>query len=383
MKFTAQCSIGQWSIDSAADPHTELNAIRVKLARGAINETDIVLYIAPAADTSLLDQAIGAATGALAGAAGLDGGDPVFSTNVRGTEVKEGDAITITLTAGEVSQTVFTGEVASSDADFGLTRIAGTGGARNLAAARVNQVFENQSADRIIADIAGQAGASVGQISAAIHYPYLVIDETRPVFDHIKRLAAREGMECYFNAADELTVEKFAKTSADHELYYGIHILDLRSFVTRPVADHTRVYTESPASSQGQDAWHWLTKDSSSFQSEVGSGANLLALSDGAVRTKDAADQLSVSKHGAIKDSSTLGRVALLGNPAIAVADAIEIKDAPKPELNGLFKVSAVEHRFSKHEGYITQVDFTGQGGADAAGGLLGALGGLAGAVGF
>lgn len=384
MKFSAQCTVGEWVIDSAVDPLTELNAISTRLSLFAADEIGISVYVAPAADGSLLDQAIGAATDSVGGAIGLGVADkPSLTTNIRGNEIKDGDLISVTLVAGDAASAVMTGEVLSVDNKLGLTTIVGASGASKLATTRVNQVFENQSADQIITDLAGQAGASVGQINAAISYPYLVIDETRSLFDHIKTLATREGMECYFNASNELTIEKFSKTNADHALHYGIHILDLETFVTKPTSTHTRVYTESPSSTQGQDTWYWLAKDSSAFQSEAGSGEKLLAMSDAAVRTKDAADQLSVSKHGAIKDISTRGRIKLLGNPAIKIADAIEIKDVPKLELNGLFKVTAIEHRFSKFEGYVTYLEFTGQGGADAAGGLLGGLSGLAGAVGF
>ena len=384
MKVSAQCTVGDWSIDTASDPHTELNSISIKSARGAVDQIKIALYLKSPPSAGLLEQAIGAATDAIGGAIGLGGGgEPAFTTEVRGSEIKDGDAISAKLTAGEVSTIAFSGEVLSTDTGLGLTTINGASGAHRLATTRVNQVFENQAADRVIADLAGQAGATVGKVSASISYPYLVIDETRSVFDHIKALAMREGMECYFNADNELTVESFSKTSPDHEFHYAIHILALETFISKPNTAHTRVYTESPASTQGQKTWHWLTKDSSAFQSEAGSGASLLAMSDGAIRTKDAADQLSVNKHGAIKDLSTRGRLKLLGNPAVRVADAIEVLGMAKPELNGLFKVTAVEHRFSKHEGYVTWVEFSGQGGADAVGGLLGALGDLAGAVGF
>jgi hypothetical protein len=87
---------------------------------------------------------------------------------------------------------------------------------------------------------------------------------------------------------------------------------------------------------------------------------------------------------GAIKDQATGGRLKLLGNPTVKLGDAIEIKGSPKPELNGLFKVVSVRHRYSKQEGFITIVDFTGQGGSKSAEGLLGqALGQLGGAIGL
>jgi len=102
------------------------------------------------------------------------------------------------------------------------------------------------------------------------------------------------------------------------------------------------------------------------------------------VRTKDAAKLLATSSLGAIKDQATRGRLKLLGAPQVTPGDAIEIKNAPKPELNGLFKVTSIRHVLNKRDGYLTFIGFSGQGGAQAAGGLLGGLAGnLAGAVGL
>ena len=73
-----------------------------------------------------------------------------------------------------------------------------------------------------------------------------------------------------------------------------------------------------------------------------------------------------------------------MGNPKVQLGDAFEVKSAKQPELNGLFKVTSVRHSFSKSQGYRTIVGFSGQGGAQQAGNLLGqAAGQLAGAVGL
>jgi hypothetical protein len=73
--------------------------------------------------------------------------------------------------------------------------------------------------------------------------------------------------------------------------------------------------------------------------------------------------------------------VVVLGNPTVDLGDAVEIREAPRAELNGLFKVVSVRHIFSKRDGFVTVVGFTGHGAAGAAGGLLGAAGSLAGAA--
>lgn len=171
-------------------------------------------------------------------------------------------------------------------------------------------------------------------------------------------------------------LQKFNQSSADHTFHYGIDILDLYLFNHQPTSDQIRIYGESPASNQGTDTWHWLAKDLQPFRGEVGEGGKILSIQDGTIKTKDAADRFATAKLGAIKDQATRGKLKILGNPTVKLGDAIEIKSAPKPELNGLFKVTSVRHIFNKRDGYLTFIDFTGQGGAEAAGSLVGQLGG-------
>ena len=52
-------------------------------------------------------------------------------------------------------------------------------------------------------------------------------------------------------------------------------------------------------------------------------------------------------------------QLKLLGSPQVKLGDAIEIQDAPRPELNGLFKVVAVRHVLNKCDGFVTWVSFT------------------------
>jgi hypothetical protein len=302
---------------------------------------------------------------------------------VRGNEVKPGDQITVELTAGERSGKVMTADVQAVRSSLGQTEIVGTTGMQKLARTHLNQVYESQGLGQIVGDLAGQASVDTGKVETGSTYAYLVVHEGKSVLQHVLELATRDGLDVYVDPDNKLNLKKFNKSSADHTFYYGIDILDLCLANWEPAIDHVRVYGESPASNQGSDTWHWLVKDGTPFQSDVGDGARLLALQDRAVRTKDAADQFATAKYGAITDQATWGRLKLLGNPTVQVADAIEIVGAPPPQLNGLFKVTSVRHVLSKQRGYLTYVGFTGQGGAQAAGGLLGALGGLAGGLGL
>lgn len=375
-------TLAGWVVDSADDAKTELVELAVQSALGSpFDYGRVAVYAPPGSQPGLLEQAIGAAAGAL-GFGG--GGEESFSVRVRGNAIKHRDRLTIELTAGDRSGTVITVDVQSIESSLGQTQITGVTGKQQLANTRLNQVYENHTLRQIVEDVTGQAEVETGEIETGSSYSYFAVDESKSLLQHIRALALRDGLDVYFDVENKLTLKKFAKTSADHTFFYGIDVLDLRLSNHQAISDHILVYGESPASKQGAGAWHWLVKDLSPFRSEVGQGAKALAIQDGAVRTKEAADLFATSKFGAITDRSTWGRLKILGNPQVKLGDAIEIQNAPKPELNGLFKVTSVRHVLNKRDGYLTFIGFSGLGGAGKAGGLLGGLAGqLAGAVGL
>jgi len=375
--------IAQWSVNSNDDPKTEFIELETNLSLDSPGDVCHVSVYAPvAAQGGMLEGLAAQAAGSL-GLGGNAGGG-AFSVQVRGNAIKYDDKITIELSSGDASDKVMTAEVQKVDSSFGITKIVGRTGTQKLVNTRINQVYENQTLNQIVNDFAGQAGVNIGSVDTGSTYPYLVIHESKSVWQYSRELAMREGMDIYFDTENKLNMKKYNKTGADHTFFYGIDILDLEVFNNQMNSEHIMVYGESPASKQGTDTWHWIAKDISPFQSEVGQGAKTQAFQDGTLRTKEAADSLATSKYGAISDNSTWGRLKILGNPKVKLADAIEIKNAEKPEMNGLFKVTSVRHILNKQDGYLAFINFTRLGGSSQAGGLLGqASKQLAGAIGI
>jgi hypothetical protein len=384
IKVDYKVSIAGWSVDSTQDPKTELVELKTFASMDSpVNDCRIALYAPSAPSPSLLQQAVGAAASAI----GLNGagpsGPPAFSIDVRGKKVKFGDSISIDLIAGDVTSTVLKADVQSIHSSFGLTTITGTTGMQKLAGTRINQVYSAQTLGQIVRDLASQAGVNIGSIDDGGTYSYFVVHESRNVLAHIRELASLEGTDLYFDSSNQLNLTTFQKTSPDHTFYFGIDILDVELLHFDTPAAHVIVYGESPVSNQGSDAWPWIAKDLSPFRGEVGKGAKLLTVGDRSLRTKEAADHYASAKLGAITDQSAIGHLRLMGNPKVNLGDAFEVKNAKPPELNGLFKVTSVQHVFSKVRGYLTVVGFSGQGGAQQAGSLLGAAAQLSGALGL
>jgi len=370
LKVHYYLNVGEWSVNSTEDPRTEFIDLETSISLDSPSDScRISVYVPPAAQPGLLEGAAGAGGGALWFG---EEEEKTFSVQIRANTVKPGDQITIELTSGDAIDKVMTAEVESINSSFGETKIAGRTGMQKLANAWLNQVYENQSVNQIVSDLVGQAGVNTDQIETGSTYPYFVVHESKNLLKHLRELAMREGMDVYFDTDNKLTMNKFNKSSADHIFRFGKEILDLKLVNHRMPFVHVRADGESPSSNQGPDTWHWIAKDISSFRGEAGNGAKKLAIQDGAVRTKDAADSLASSKLGAIKNTSTWGCLKILGNPKVKLADGIEFKDIPKPELNGLFKVASVRHVLNKNEGYLTYVGFSGAASADQIGGALG-----------
>jgi hypothetical protein len=374
MKWSVAVSIGAWSMDSGSDPHAELLEVETEAVLGCPRPAGRVTVYSPP----------GARSGPAAGAAAIGGGGPAGSggagrgTTVRGLAVKPGDPITVELTAGDASETVVTAQVDEVLTTLGAVRILGRGPLQQLAAARVSAVYENQSLGQIVQDLAGRVGVMTGEIDPGATYPYVVAHESRSVLATVLDLAARESLDVYAAPDGALTVKRFDKTSADHVLRYGAEVLAARVGAAG-FAEQVVTYAESPSSSQGADTWHWLVKDGSPFRGTAGDGTLGLAVQDGALRSKEAADRSATALLDTMADRSRSGRVRVLGNPAIALGDAIEISGCPYPELDGVFKVAAVRHRFGRRVGCVTDLDFIGIGGAGSAAGAAGGLaGGLA-----
>lgn len=385
MKTGYSITIGGWSVKSEGDPRTEL--VRLEVVRnlgGADDHCELELYAPPAAQHGLLDQAVGAAADEAMGAVGL-GGDtpskPAFSVDVRGTAIAYGDRIVIELSAAGRSGKVMTAEVNAITSSLETIRIRGTTGVRKLATTRTNLSFENRTLGQMVGDLCDAAQVTKGSVASGSSYPFLAIDERRSLLRHLRELSRREGLDLFFDEENKLAIQAYSKTGPDHQLRYGVELLSLEIASAEAGADKARVYGEGPSSNRGSDTWHWIVKDLSPFRGEAGEGALTTGRADAALKTKDAANLMAKSLVSGWQDRARIGRARLLGNPAVNLGQAIEIKGAPRPELNGLFKVIGLRHLYDKRAGFTTTVTFSGQGGGGAGGDDL--LGAAAGALGL
>lgn len=377
----ARIAIGGWTIDTLDDPHTELVAVEVERALDSpLGRCRVELFVAPAAEPSLLEQAAGEVAGAL-GLGGEEAGSSRFSTTVRGQTIAHGDPMSIELAQDDRSASVMTATVSRVGNRAGRVVIDGRGSLGGLAATRQNAIHQNKDLSAIARDLAGAAGVAVGQIDASDTYPYIVIHSGRTALDHLLALARLEGMSLFEDGAGKLQLRRFESTAADRTLHFGIDLLGGQVVHAVSAVGAVSVTGESPTSAKGSSRWHHLLKDPAGAQASLGDGSPALALSNATARSTDAAERLARATLDAATAAATHGTLRLLGDPTVEPGLNLEVADAPWPDLNGVFRVVRLRHRISKRDGFTTTVQVSGVGGGG--GGATSLLGAAAAAVGL
>jgi hypothetical protein len=270
--------------------------------------------------------------------------------------------------------TVFAGQVIGIDAHArGSTRIIlGNGGAA-LAALRVNQSYEQQSAGDIVSDLAGRASVTPGTVDSGVSFAFYVVDDRQTGYQQVATLAKLSGLLAYVTPEGELNFTAPNQGLAVQEFTFGVDVLSLYVTNTSPLVGAVSMVGEGAAGSQGTDAWAWLVKDPASVTGQSGSGSGERLFSGAALRSSDAAGNAAQGALDAFARSEKVGRLLVPGAAAVVVGSPIGVADVPQSDLNGSGLVLSVQHRLGKDYGFLTQITFStsGGGGVAALGRLL------------
>ena len=236
----------------------------------------------------------------------------------------------------------------------GKTRIVASNGGAVLAAFRLDQGYEQQSAGAVVRDLAGQAAVDTGSIDDGPSLPYYVVDSRRSAWDHVARLAALSGFEAWVDADNTLHFGPFQAGSPEQTFTYGQDVLELDALESPPVAGSVTVVGEGAAGSKGSDAWSWNLKDASPLKGTAGSGDPALLVQLGALRSADAAGAAAQGIVARAKLGGLTARLLIPGAPKAAVGSTIAVASAPDDTLNGSWLVRGARHQLVKARGYTT-----------------------------
>lgn len=289
----------------------------------------------------------------------------------------EGGGLTSALGAvgsGRGPSQVFTGVVDSVEPALAGLQVRALNGGAKLQALRLWQWYGAQCAGDIVRDLASQAGVAMGAIEPGIRLPAYVADGRHHAYQHVATLAWLCGFDAYLTPEGELVFGPFTKTTADHTFVYAADVLALSASTSASTIGQVTVIGESPASAQGEDAWHWLASDWNDYQGKAGSGSSAWLVQARAARTQEAAQALADHLLDRATRDATHSVLRALGRAEVKIGDAVEMKGAPDDALNGLYQVVGVSHRLDRTSGFLTTLELIA---ADRAGTPGGPLGGL------
>jgi len=252
---------------------------------------------------------------------------------------------------------VMKGTVETSEPNLTTTRVAGYSGADALLRTFVEQTYESKTAGAIVRDLASKAGLQVATAEDGINFPAYVVDGRRSAYLHMQDLSDLCGFDLYINPDGKLIFEKFINGKTVHKFEFGKHIVAFNLARTPPLAGLVEAWGESPAGSQGENSWAWVTTDFSGSKGSSGTGA-LLLRERPALRTREAARASAEATLTSIKRRTLRGNVMTIGRPEVKLGDAIRLLKMADDSLNTIFQVRSVTHRITKLGGFTTTVGF-------------------------
>ncbi len=284
---------------------------------------------------------------------GLAPGVDVADVRIAGDPPSVGDSGTIELGYDSTS-VVFTGTVDSvSLGVHGVTRIVAANAGTALARVRVNRAYEQQKAGDVVSDLAGEAGASTGDVRPGADLAYFVVDDRRGGWTQVAELAALSGCLAFVTPDGDVTMAPPAAGPPSTTFAYGVDVLELSAGPRAPVVGAVTVIGEGAAGSQGSDAWSWLVKDPTAVTA-AGTG-------DGPARQRSEPELRSAASVQAaalgLPQGALAGHVLVPGAQDVAAGGAILVTGA---SVDGPLLVHGVRHHFSRTEGFTTRIRFVG-----------------------
>jgi phage protein D len=280
--------------------------------------------------------------------------------NVGGLRPERDDDATIELgyLDEEELTPVFAGKVVCAEPNLHSTRVVALSPAQALLESRMEQTFEFKTAGEIIEELAAEAGVTVAQAEPGTLFPAYVIDGRRSLYGHMREIADTVGYDLYFDPSGELVFRRTIFSTRLHVYEWAKQIIELELRDCRPEAESVESWGESPGTGRGENAWAWLSKDTSGSKGTAGSGTPARLVENPVLRTGEAAQLNADATLSRLQSDAVQGRLRTFGRPQVQLGDSIRIREVPDERANGDFRVRAVRHRIDKKTGFTTEIGF-------------------------
>lgn len=269
-----------------------------------------------------------------------------------------GDDVRVAIGVGE-ALTVFTGQLDAVEArgNYAVFRALD---ARVLAARiRVNQIFQEQTSNAILDDLASSAGLDVGSLSAGITLVWYLADEARSVLAHICHLADIGGAHLFIDRYGTLQTCAYDDSGATLQFNYGEHVLSVGA-AARQSGGAVEVRTEGAAASNGADAAFWPTTDTAGTAGIADADGPASKLWRPEIRSMEEATALATSTARRRAQYGLRVTLTCLGLPDIELGNGVTIASVPGADSELSARVIGVEHRLNPWDGFVTSLTMEG-----------------------
>lgn len=284
-------------------------------------------------------------------------------------DLEPGSEVAIELGFGDEPATVLTGDVDSVAFDPATLVVDVLARPARLRTVRIGRSYRDLSAGDIVADLAGEAGATTGEIDDGPTLPAYHVDESHHAWWHVQRLAglsasvvsiAPDGALRFVAApggdAGGLGGVAGAAVGAVSALLgggggfrFGAELHDWSVATRAALGSAATMAAHGAASEMGSSAWHVLLKEPAGGAPQ---GRVLLA---GAIRDRDAAAGVSGASEDGAHRSRQLGWLTITGDATLRAGDVVDVSEmpvGPNPTLRAL----RVRHRYGDRAGFVTDV---------------------------
>lgn len=265
-----------------------------------------------------------------------------------------GDPVEVELGYDESLEKVFTGTVTSVAHGLQRVEVEAMGAFAALASARLNLLYEQETAGGIAEDVLGKLAVTKGTVEAGLKFASFALDDRRSVWAQLHDLARRCGFEFFADERDRCQFRVHGPQNT-HPFTFGVDVLDFEHDARPSAVEGVEVHGASPAGQgQGDDASSWFTKKE--VKGSAGESAGkVLRLVDPAARTQNLAGDVAkgiLAGHARTAE----GRVRVLGAPKVRLGDAVKLEKLPAAAQNGEARVISVTHRLGSRTGFTTLV---------------------------
>jgi phage protein D len=275
----------------------------------------------------------------------------VFLGRGKDYSFKKSDDVKVQLGYDDKLVPVFSGSVDNIEREVAAVRVTALGLAASLLRLRLNRVYLNQTAGKIVSNLAQEAKLKVKQLSEGITLPVYVVDDTANTYEHILRLAERCNFDAYMTDEEQLVFKEW-DGGKSHSIQYGKELVRVEGLDFSPLYVSAKIYGESPSSFKGSDTFHWLTKQE--VKGEAGTGM-VLSIQDPAIKDKKTAETAAKATLDRLK-CTFAAVIETVGKPEIKLGDTIALKDVPDSALQGNLEVRGIEHHLSKVKGFTSRI---------------------------